>query len=151
MLRFRIATVALLLAASLTATAQDAGFWKATSNTARSITGDISFGGDKVMISFSTYTIAQVRTLNAAEVNAVFNADASGTAHGNVYALSIPAKKYFQHKNTLCGAEDTQYMATCASGKELQVAFFSGSKLPVFTPDALANSTALCGTFTYSR
>ena len=40
-------------------------------------------------------------------------------------------------------------MATYVSGNTLQVAFFSGSAAPVFTMDALAHSTDLCGTYTY--
>lgn len=42
-------------------------------------------------------------------------------------------------------------MATYATGRELRVAFFSGSKMPVLTPDTLANSADVCGTFLYGR
>jgi hypothetical protein len=65
--------------------------------------------------------------------------------------LDIPGATKFLHKNTLCGGEDTTWMATYASGKSLQIAFFSGAKPPVLTIDALANSTDLCGTYTYQR
>jgi hypothetical protein len=55
------------------------------------------------------------------------------------------------HKNTLCGSDDAQWMATYVVGKDLQIAFFSGATMPVFTIDALANNPNLCGTFTYTR
>jgi hypothetical protein len=42
-------------------------------------------------------------------------------------------------------------MATYATGRELRVAFFSGSKMPVSTPDTPANSVDVCGTFLYGR
>jgi hypothetical protein len=42
-------------------------------------------------------------------------------------------------------------MATFVSGRDLQVALFSGLDEPVFTFDALANASTRCATFTYSR
>jgi hypothetical protein len=148
-LKTQLAT-ALLLATTLPALAQDGGYWRATSKTASSITGDVSISEEKLTINFVTYTIAQIRQLQAAEINSVFNAEADAPG-GNLYRLNIAASKRMLHKNTLCGAEDTQWMATYTVGKTLQVAFFSGSKMPTLTPDALANTTNLCGTFTYSR
>jgi hypothetical protein len=55
------------------------------------------------------------------------------------------------HKNTLCGSENTQWLATYSTGRALQLAFFSTSQMPVFTADALSNSSNLCGVFGYSR
>jgi hypothetical protein len=57
----------------------------------------------------------------------------------------------FLHKNTLCGTQDTQWMAAYVAGKSLQVAFFSGDDAPVFTFDAIAHSPNLCGTYIYVR
>jgi hypothetical protein len=42
-------------------------------------------------------------------------------------------------------------MATYIRGNSLQLAFFSGEKPPVFTLDALANSSDACGVFSYGR
>jgi hypothetical protein len=42
-------------------------------------------------------------------------------------------------------------MATYVAGRSLKVAFFSGPKAPEFTLNAIANSTELCGTFSYTR
>ena len=36
-------------------------------------------------------------------------------------------------------------------GRTLQLAFFSGAKPPTFTPDAIATTTDLCGTYGYSK
>ena len=147
MKRLLLAAVALALPAA----AQDAGYWHATSNTARSITGDISISEEKLTINFFAYTIANIRPLKPDEVLAVFNTDDPSTGSGNIYRLNIDAKKMMLHKNTLCGAEDTQYMLTFRSGKTLQLAFFSGSKIPTLTPEGMLNSTALCGTYMYNR
>jgi hypothetical protein len=42
-------------------------------------------------------------------------------------------------------------MVTYAAGRSLQLAFFSGQRPPVFTADALANSTDMCGKFSYMK
>ncbi|MEI9978855.1 MAG: hypothetical protein WDN23_07575 [Edaphobacter sp.] len=42
-------------------------------------------------------------------------------------------------------------MAAYAQGRSLKLAFFSGQKPPVFTLEALANSSDLCGTFVYTK
>ncbi|MGC2620115.1 MAG: hypothetical protein WA414_13810, partial [Acidobacteriaceae bacterium] len=70
---------------------------------------------------------------------------------GNLYRLEIPAEKRFQHKNTLCGSDETQWMATWASGSGIRVAFFSGQTMPVLTLDALNSSTNVCGNYSYIR
>lgn len=145
------ALTAALLLSSLTAPAQDGGYWKALSTTARGITGDIGISGEKLTINFATFTIADIRALTPEESAAVFPPEPGTQGTGKLYRLNIPAKKTMLHRNTLCGAEDTQWMATFVSGKMLQTAFFSGSAMPVFTQEAVSNSTALCGTFSYSR
>lgn len=140
-----------LLACSVSLPAQDRGYWNAASTTAKAITGDISVGSNKVSIDYSSYTLASIRTLGPAEVAAAFDADVNAGGNGQLYRLNVPADKRFLHHNTLCGTEDTQWMATYVSGRDLQVAFFSGENAPVLSVDALANSSSLCGTFTYSR
>jgi hypothetical protein len=140
-----------LLLCCLTLAAQEKGIWRAESSTARSITGDVALSGEKISINFSTFTMAQIRTLDKTETSAAFDAVSTPDGTGNLYRLSIPGTKKFLHKNTLCGTEDTQWMATYVSGKTLQLAFFSGEKSPIFTLDAMANSTDLCGTFSYVK
>ena len=131
--------------------AQEKGTWRAASTNARGVTGDIAFAGTKIAINFSGFTVAQIRELTPAETSAAFNLEGQNSAGGNLYRTSIPAEKTFLHKNTLCGSEETQWIATYVSGKTLQLAFFSGPQMPVLTADAMVNTTNLCGTYTYVR
>jgi hypothetical protein len=140
-----------LLLLTLPALAQERGNWRASSNTARSITGDISLSDQKLTLSFSPFTIARIRALENPEISAVFDNATNTEGSGSLYRLSVPATKKFLNKNTLCGGEDTQWMVAYATGRTLQLAFFSGQKAPTFTPEAIANSTDLCGTFTYTK
>lgn len=131
--------------------AQEKGAWRAASKTARGVTGDVAFGGEKISINFSSFTVAPIRELQPAEIAAVFPSDGTGSGSGNLYRTSVPASKRFLGKNTLCGSEETQWIVTYVTGKELQLAFFSGAKMPVFTADAIGSSTDLCGTYSYVR
>jgi hypothetical protein len=146
--KLRCATVVAVLVGCITAAAQEKGIWRAASSTAQSITGDVAISNDKLSINYAGFPIALIRRLEPSELTAVFES-ANGT--GNLYRLNVPAAKKFQHHNTLCGSEDTQWMATYVIGQYLHLAFFSGQKAPVLTPEALANSTDLCGTFSYAR
>jgi hypothetical protein len=142
---------ALLLISSLPLAAQDRGYWRAASSNASDITGDLSITSDKITINFSSFNMAQIRPLKPAEFTAIFDADPNAGGNGNLYRFDVPAQKRFLHKNTLCGSDDAQWIATYVQGRALHIAFFSGSDMPVFTAEALANSTDVCGTFTYSR
>jgi hypothetical protein len=144
-------TVGLLLCCSLTSAAQDRGAWRAASPNAASITGDLTISGTKVTINFAGFTIAQIRKLQPSELNAVFQEDQDPAAAGNLYRMNVPPDKRFLHHNTLCGSDETQWMVTYATARSLEVAFFSGSDMPVLSTDALAKSTDLCGTFSYVR
>ena len=146
-----LVAAAVLALISLAAPAQDRGYWRAASSNAAAITGDIAISPSKVIINFYGYPIVQARRLKPAEVSSVFDADVNAAIEGTLYRLSIPANKRFLHRNTLCGDEDTHWMATYVSGRSMQVAFFSGDTEPVFKFGAIQNSPALCGTFTYVR
>ena len=143
--------LALALTATLCAVAQDRGYWRTASKNASSITGDVALSDAKLTINFAAYPIAPIRPLKPEEAVAAFDADSATPGGGNLYRLNIPGATKFQHKNTLCGGEDVAWMATYASGKSLQIAFFSGANPPVLTIDALANSNDLCGTYSYQR
>jgi hypothetical protein len=131
--------------------AQDSGAWRPVSTTAESITGDVAFGDETITINFASFPIAHIRPLTTAEAAALFSAEPSAVGSGSVYRLSIPAAKKFLHKNTLCGTDMTEWMVTYVSGRTLQLAFFSGQKIPVMSPGALATTTSLCGTYSYTR
>jgi hypothetical protein len=135
----------------LSSSAQDKGAWRASGSTATAITGDVAISDERLSINFTAYTIAQIRKLEPAETAAAFSADNPPGSGGFLYRLSVPAAKRFLHHNTLCGTEQTQWMATYAQGHDLQVAFFSGTNAPVLTSEALANSTDVCGMFSYAR
>ncbi|HEX3437122.1 MAG TPA: hypothetical protein VHT24_10190 [Pseudacidobacterium sp.] len=141
----------LVLTSCLSATGQEAGYWRATSSTAQSITGDVFFSEGKLVINFSPFPIVLARDLPPAEVSAVFDADSNTNAKGHLYKLDIPATKKFLHKNTLCGSGDAQWLVAYVDGRTLNLAFFSSQKPPVFTLDAIQNSTDLCGIFSYAR
>ena len=143
--------VGMFFALALACAAQDHGYWRAASTNANAITGDIDISNLKLTIDFTTYPLADIRTLSTAEVAAAFDADVNAGGNGTLYRLRVPAATKFLHKNTLCGTEDTEWMATYVTGRNLKVAFFSGADVPVLTVDALANSYDLCGTFTYAR
>lgn len=146
-----LSCIAVLLFSSLVMTAQERGYWRAASNTARNITGDVALAEEKLTINFYTVTMSRIRDLSAGEVSAVFDTDSNAGGGGSLYRLGIPAAKTFLHKNKLCGTEDVQWMVAYASGNTLQLAFLSGARPPVFTLEAIQNSTDLCGTFTYMR
>lgn len=125
--------------------------WRAESKTARSVTGDIAFGGQKLVIDFAQFTLAPLHELSADEVLAMFNPDNGATGHGTLFRLDIPGTQRFLHKNTLCGTEPTEFMATYIDGKQLRVAFFSGTKMPTLTIEALQNESTMCGMYGYQR
>jgi hypothetical protein len=133
--------------------AQDRGFWRATNSSAKAVTGDIEITDARLVINFTAFAIAQIRQLKPTELAAMFDVDASGATGGAgyLYRLEIPADRKFLHKNTLCGSEETRWMATFVEGHTLHVALLSSQNMPVFTFDALQNSPDLCGTFTYTR
>jgi hypothetical protein len=145
------AIVGLVLVCCMTAVAQDKGYWRAASSTARSITGDVALSDEKISINFLSFTVARIRALEQGEASALFDADSTAGGNGSLYRLNVPGAKKFLHRNSLCGSDDTQWMVTYVAGRSLQLAFFSGQKPPVFTPDAIANSTDLCGKFSYVR
>ncbi len=144
----RFAAFAALLLLFLPCMAQEKGYWRAASSNAASITGDIQISDTRLSINFTNFTIAPIRHLTPAETSAVFASEPTGTG-GNLYRLNISARQRFLHKNSLCGSDDVQWMVTSVAGRALHVAFLSGPETPQFTPEAMTNSSDLCGTFTY--
>jgi hypothetical protein len=142
--------IACLALGAMLGSAQEKGYWRAASSNADSITGDIDLSATKVSINYTGFVIAQIRQLQPAEVSAIFAAEGAGGT-GNLYRLNIPANRRFLHHNSICGSDDTQWMVTSVAGRTLHVAFFSGSDTPVFTLEAINNSSSLCGAFTYVR
>ena len=145
----RTLAVASFLLICLTLAAQEKGYWRAASSNAKSITGDVTLYDQKLMINFINFPMVRVRALEKAELSAAFDADSRANGTGSLYRLNIPGGRKFLGHNTLCGTDDTTWMATYVAGHSLQLAFFSGDKPPVFTLEALGNSADLCGTYSY--
>lgn len=144
--------LALTCALCCAAQGPDKGYWQPASNNAASITGDIAIGNAKLTLNFRSYPLAAIRSLKPAEVAAVFDADVNTAGQGALYRLRVAAPTKLLHHNTLCGEDDTQWMATYLSDpKTLQVAFFSGDDEPAFTMDAISKSSRLCGTYSFVR
>jgi hypothetical protein len=141
----------LLLICSNLVLAQDKGAWFPASSSAKNITGEISIADARLTMDFFNFPIGEIRVLQAAEAAALFDADVNAPGGGSLYRLAVAANRRFLHKNSLCGSEDVQWMVTWVQGRTLSVSFFSGPNPPVFTMDALANSSDRCGTFTYGR
>lgn len=131
--------------------AQETGIWRAQSTTARGVTGDLQLTDTRIIVNFTGFTLAEIRDLQPAEAKAVFGETAPDGGTGHLYRTEIPAEKRFAHKNTLCGSEEVQWIVTDRSGRNLQVAMFSGSSMPQLTAEAVANTTTLCGTYSYVR
>ena len=148
MKRFLLSALLLTLI-PLALPAQEKGQWSAKSSNAKTITGDIVIYENKISISALAYPLSQIRELKPEELSAAFDADPGGAGH--LYRLGIAATQHFLKKNTLCGTEGVEWMATYVQGKTLHVAFFSNPKPPVFTFESLNNSQDLCGNFIYTR
>ena len=149
--RYVVVGAITFLLCSVSAVAQDKGYWRAESNNANQITGDITISDTKLTINFLGYSLAHIRNLTQTEAGAAFDIDVDEAGGGSLYRLSIPADKRFLHHNTLCGSEETQWMATYVQGRTLHVALFSGASMPVLTGEALSNSNEVCGIFGYAH
>jgi hypothetical protein len=146
----RPALLAAVAFSSLTLAAQERGGWLASSSNAKQITGDVALSADRITINLISFPIVRTRGLEQAELNAAFDPEKpNGT--GSLYRLNVPFSRKFLHKNTLCGSDDTTWMATYATRNSLEIAFYSGDKPPVLTIDALANPSNVCGVFSYFR
>jgi hypothetical protein len=111
----------------------------------------VQFSNERITLDLMTFPMARIRPLAPAELSAAFDADTHSLGVGSLFRLNIPAARKFLKKNSLCGTDDTEWMATYLHGSTLQLAFFSGQNPPVFTLDALANSSDACGVFSYGR
>ena len=146
-----IAVVFTCLLGPALAFAQDKGYWRAASSNASQTTGDIVVSDGKLTIDFISYSLAPIRKLTTAEGGAAFDVDVNAAGGGSLYRLSVPGDKRFLHHNTLCGSEETQWMATYVEDRTLHVALFSGANMPVLTEEALSSSNEVCGIFSYVR
>lgn len=139
----------ILFICPLSLAAQEKGQWSAKSSNAKTITGDLVIYENRISIGTLGFPLAQIRELKPEELSAAFDADAGGAGH--LFRLGIAGHQHFLNKNTLCGTEDVEWMASYVQGKALHLAFFSNPKPPVLTFEALNNSPDVCGAFIYAR
>src|SRR5579871_6279076 len=92
---FSVGTTLAATLAMAQATGPEAGYWRASSQTARSITGDIAFSGDKLTINFLAFTIAHIRPLNTEETISAFNPDPGTQGSASLWRLRISAAQKF--------------------------------------------------------
>jgi len=90
-----IVVLGLIVLTAFSSAAQDKGYWPASSNTAKSITGDIAISDAKLVINFAGFPMVQARDLKPAEVSAVFDADINVGRTGFLYHLTVPGTKRF--------------------------------------------------------
>jgi hypothetical protein len=140
---------ALACAASAAQQQPEKGHWRAASNAAASITGEISISGSKITIYFASFIISPARLLKPAEVSAVFDEAVDTAGNGQLYRVTIPASSHFIKNNTLCGTQDIHWMAVYVADGSLKIAFFSGDDAPLMTFETMQNSTDLCGIYSY--
>ena len=133
------------------ANAQDTGHWRSATHRTEVMTGELTIAPENVTIYQSKFPMTFVRKLTPAEVGAVFDADTNAGIGGKLYSMHVPPRVYYAGGDLICGNEFIRWMATYVAGRTLQIAFFSGDDVPVFTFDTIANSTALCGTYVYTR
>jgi hypothetical protein len=147
----QLAAALLFLSAGIAVLAQESGYWYPSSQSAADVTGPVELKANRITIEFVKIPMVQVRALTPDEALAVFDVESAVAGSGALYHLKVPAATTFVSKNTLCGHDDTGWMATWASGKVLKISFFSGEKAPVLNFVALNNSAERCGTYTYVR
>ena len=70
--------VMLSFACPLFLAAQEKGEWSAKSSNAKTITGDIGIFDNKITIALLNFPLAQIRSLETAELTAAFDADPGG-------------------------------------------------------------------------
>ena len=117
-----------------------------------SITGDIALTPGKLLMAHRAFPLKQARAIepaHLADVGKIVNAtgDVQSAA---LYKTMVPRRTALLKANIICGSKDAEWMLAVFEKNELAVAFFAGAKEPDLAPNAVANSTDLCGTFSYT-
>ena len=131
-----------LLALSLVTAAWAATRLSATSNTAMSITGDVTLGAGR--ITFGNGKSVAVKKV-ASGKEGQWDPIASGAAKADVYELAKPQDPKLLRGNRLCGSGPVRYLAFFKTGDVL-------TELVVFQPKADpfgSGPDRVCATYTY--
>lgn len=116
----------------------------AYSNTAMSITGDVTLGADR--ITFGNGKSVAVRKV-ASGKEGQWDPIASGKAKADVYELTKPQDPKLLRGNRLCGSGPVRYLAFFKTGDGL-------TEMIVFNPKANPfgkDPDRVCATYTYGR
>ncbi len=130
------------LALSLVTAASAAEKLPATSNTAMSITGDVTLGAGR--ITFGNGKSVAVKKIASAK-EGQWDPIASGTAKADVYELTKPQDPKLLRGNRLCGSGPVRYLAFFKTGDGL-------TEMVVFNPKADpfgSGPDRVCATYTY--
>lgn len=127
--------------------------WGAISTTAMSITGDVAMSPTGLTMAGTEYPLTHVATVPAQQRAGIGQFIAVTEPTGaDLYRIKIPGTRKLHNGNTMCGGKDvTWLLAVSGSGPTLALAFFSSAAQPSLDGNALGNSTAVCGTFTYGH
>jgi hypothetical protein len=131
-----------LLALSLASAASAASRLPAYSNTAMSITGDLTLGADR--ITFGNGKSVAVRKV-ASGKEGQWDPVASGTAKADIYELTKPRDPKLLRGNRLCGSGPVRYVAFFRTGDKLTEMVVFQPKTDPFGSDP----DRVCATYTY--
>ncbi|MGV8935580.1 MAG: hypothetical protein ACOH2J_00520 [Allorhizobium sp.] len=135
-IRFASAVFSVIVACAIGSSAR-ADNYTAASNTAMSITGDISM--DDFSIVF-----ANGETLDFAELIADHFMVDGRRVPGSVFSVETPGDPVLENGNTLCGNGDVTYVASWSGGAGMTlVAVFTGSEPP-------ASADEMCASYLYA-
>jgi hypothetical protein len=127
--------LAVLFLATLGATPSRADDYKAVSNTAMSVTGDISF--DDLSITFETGDELSFSSLVADH----FVVDGERVP-ASVYRVADPSDPELLNGNRLCGSGPVTYIANWTAGEGLSaIAVFTGKRAPKSADEMCASYT----------
>jgi hypothetical protein len=131
-----------LLAFSLVTAASAAEKFPAYSNTAMSITGDVTLGADR--ITFGNGKSVAVKKV-ASGKEGKWDPIATGAAKADIYELAKPQDPKLLRGNKLCGSGPVRYIAFFKTGDGL-------TEMVVFQPKADpfgSDPDRVCATYTY--
>jgi hypothetical protein len=115
--------------------------WIATSKTAMSITGDVTFTATSVAFSAGGGAMA-ITFLRDVPASVSFLGRSETTLHAYLYRVSSPDLK-LRAGNTLCGARPT-YATILRSGTDIILTIYSGASAPTG-----AKTDRLCAGYAY--
>ncbi|MBB3965333.1 hypothetical protein [Rhizobium metallidurans] len=137
-MRFFKTCLLLTLCALSTAAPSRADDYKAVSNTAMSITGDIAM--DDFSITFETGD--ELSFSNLVADNFVVDGE---RVPASVYRVADPSDPELLNGNRLCGSGPVTYVANWSAGEGLSViAVFTGSRAP-------KSSDGMCASYTFEE